>query len=81
MYHRVAHGSNIARWLYAYNLKDAYDLYAKEITRVSKILMKKGEYQMEFALFSEKELLHSTDDYSKDIVQTMVGRAIEMRAL
>lgn len=44
MYHRVAHGSNIARWLYAYNLKDAYDLYAKEITRVSKILMKKGEY-------------------------------------
>lgn len=36
---------------------------------------------MEFALFSEKELLHSTDDYSKDIVQTMVGRAIEMRAL
>ena len=41
MYHRIALGHNIARTVYAYNLKDAYDLYAKEMERVGKLLFKK----------------------------------------
>jgi len=81
MYHRISLGHNIGRWVYAYNLKDAYALFHKEMIRVTTALSKKAEYQMEFAFFSEKQLLLSTADYNSDITHVMVGRAIEMRAM
>jgi len=50
--HRVSTGQNIGRWMYAWNLKQAYELFAKEVVRIATILEKNGEYQSDFTLFS-----------------------------
>jgi len=67
------------RWVYAWNMKDAFDQFGTHLNRIISNLERKAEQPMDFCLFSQKNLLLSTGDFSEPAPQIMIGHAFRIK--